>query len=179
MWLVLLGRTIHDDNSPRVFYVQFRKARDARRFAQALALVLMRHVLRPWKVAVYRVQPDCWPDDFGSPIVQWSCQWVNQLFPWKKRCRIPYGCTWLKQSEYCCLNVNARPLGSKCFLFWTFNKSKTIYTTPLLECSRAPGASLRDAAEVRRSYDCSSFMFFRNLSSWSQPHFLFTAFPPK
>ena len=36
MWLVLLGRTINDNNSSRLFYVQFRKARDARRFAQAV-----------------------------------------------------------------------------------------------------------------------------------------------
>lgn len=74
MWLVLLGRTISDNNGRSLFHVQFRKARDARRFAQALALVLMRYVLRPWKVAVYRVDPDCWPEDFASPIVQWSCQ---------------------------------------------------------------------------------------------------------
>lgn len=55
------------------FSMQFREVTRAESFARGLAGVLVAHASCRWEVALYEVEPFCWPAADAMPELRWRC----------------------------------------------------------------------------------------------------------
>lgn len=79
MFLVMLRNVcaghsmISETQRTQSFHVTFRQAERAEMFARSLACLLVQHLSCKWELAIYEVEPSCWPDAGAEPLLRWRC----------------------------------------------------------------------------------------------------------
>lgn len=79
MFLVLLSNvqtepaTATEARRAQTFRVQFRTSEMAETFARNMTCFLVLHVSCRWELAIYEVEPFCWPDAHATPLLRWRC----------------------------------------------------------------------------------------------------------
>ena len=75
MFLVLLSnvQTATEARRAQTFRVQFRTSETAETFARNMTCFLVLHVSCRWELAIYEVEPFCWPDAHATPLLRWRC----------------------------------------------------------------------------------------------------------